>query len=127
MQHAVLLVNAGDTAHEIALRALGSVDVSAETVAEAAAADAIRARGYLIVVLDGFAAADPEIREAVENSRPKPLVIVVSKSRSGLPFGDVHVPAPCDPKTLVGVILACLSERRPPPAAPPDSEILGLG
>lgn len=118
MPQAVLFVNAGASVQEFAQRALGKVDVNADVVDETAAPEAIRSRRYLIVVLDGNDAALPAIREAIETTRPKPLVIVTSRSRMGHPVGDVHVPAPCDPKTLVGVILACLNDI---PATPPPN------
>jgi hypothetical protein len=114
MQHFVLLIDLEPAVLELAQKALTPAGAQVSLVEGLLAAETIHTRRPSIVVYESSLEWREDVGDAVRSLLPKPLTIVLSRERGRLE-GDIHVPSPYDPHTLVGVILACVNETTLPP------------
>jgi DNA-binding response OmpR family regulator len=121
MQPRVLLVHDDSAVRELSARTLGRMGVGIDIVPRGE--DAVRAletNDYTVAVVDrslcdGFL-------DVIAKRPDRPIVICTAaeKDAAGLDTAVVNllIPQPYDASTLVGVIIACVTEKPPPALSP---------
>jgi hypothetical protein len=112
----VLLAHRDSNVQDLASRALARIGVSLDVAADAAEAVLHIAREpYTVIAAEADDAVLAAIAQTYVDRRP---VVIVTSPETPTPALDADivsmvVPEPIDPKTLVGVILACVTPIPP--------------
>ena len=114
MQRRVLLVHGDAAVQDLTTRALARIGVDVDVVGRGT--DAVLTpdgNEYSAIVIDR-AVSDGLLTAIAARPAPRPIVIVTApmEDSKGLDTETVSlfIPAPYDPHTLVGVILACVTD-----------------
>lgn len=117
MEQRVLLVHDDQAVRELSARTLSRMGVAVDIVPRGVdAVAALDAKPYTVAVIDR--ALCDHFLEVIAKRPNKPIVICTAsaKDAAGLDTAVVNllIPQPYDASTLVGVIIACVTEKPPP-------------